>query len=144
MTFQERVLNALPLYPRESTIAATAAELELKDAERARLTAALHRLKSDGLAQNNGKRGPASAWSRVGPAREHATAVEASPASGRALAPAVPPAEPFQAAIDHRGRIAVCADGIAVQIRPADALELLAFLQQMEDVIAFQAKGARK
>lgn len=144
MSFQERVLNALPLYPRESTIAATAAELALKDGERVHLTAALHRLKSDGLAQHNGKRGPASAWSRLGPASEPVAGLETAPASGRALAPAVPPAEPFQAAIDHRGRIAVRADGVAVQIRPADALELLAFLQQMEDVIAYQAKGARK
>lgn len=62
----------------------------------------------------------------------------------QALTPAPPTAEEFQAAIDHRGRIAVRANGVGIQIRPADALELLAFLQQMEDVIADQAKQGRR
>lgn len=137
MSFQERVFDALPAQPRESTIAVLARELGVKDGERKAVIAALHRLKGAGRAINNGARGPASAWSR--------TNGSATPAA-RAV-PAVadaPPPEPFQAAIDHRGRIAVRADGVGVQIRHADALELLAFLQQMEDVIAFHAKGAKK
>jgi hypothetical protein len=140
MNLDARVFDALPAPPRELTIAQLAADLKLANKQ---VVAALHRLRNKGAAGNNGRRGPASAWSRAGVNGAPPGAAAGAPSQVPVVAAAAPD---FQAAIDHRGRIAVRVDGIGIQIRPADALELLAFLQQMEDVIAYQAnpEGAKK
>lgn len=50
----------------------------------------------------------------------------------------------FVAAIDHRARIAVRAGGIGLRIEPADALDLLEFLSQQEEVIKAAVRPTKR